>query len=113
MWYNVADEQISKLEQIDEMWYRRLFNLPKSTPKEGMYIETGKLPVRFIVMIRRLMYLWHVFHRDENELVHRFLSAQQLLTGQNDWISSVREDMKEIELNLTDEQIKKVSNEEK
>ena len=94
------------------MWYRKLFNLPKSSPKEGMYIESGKMPIRFIVMMRRLMYYWHVLHKDEDELLHRFMSAQQILTGRTDWITQVRKNMTDIELNLTDEQISKMSSDE-
>ena len=111
VWYNVSDEQMTKLEQIDEMWLRKLFSLAKSAPKEGLYIESGKMPIRFIVMERRLMYLWHILHRDESELLQRFLSAQQLWTGKHDWISQVRKNMSEIKLNLTDEQIKNMSKE--
>ena len=112
VWYNVSDEQLSKLELIDEMWYRKLFNLPTSSPKEGMYIESGKMPIRFIVMMRRLMYYWHVLHKDEDELLHRFMSAQKIWTGRTDWITQVRKNMTDIELNLTDEQISKMSSDE-
>ena len=112
VWYNVSDYQISKLEQIDEMWMSKLFCLAKSAPKEGIYIETGKMPIRFIVMIRRLMYFWHVLNKNENELVNRFLSAQQIWTGSQDWISQVRKNMSEINLKLTDKQITEMKNED-
>ena len=38
VWYNITDKQISKLEQIDEMYFRKLFSLPRSAPRAGMYI---------------------------------------------------------------------------
>ena len=44
----------SKLEQIDEMWIRKMFSLAKSAPKEGIYIESEKMLIRFILMIRGL-----------------------------------------------------------
>ena len=58
------------------------------------------------------MYFWHVLHRNENELVNRFLSAQQIWTGRNDWISQVRKNISEINLKLTDKQITDMKNEE-
>ena len=70
------------------------------------------MPIRFIVMMRRLMYYWHVLHKDEDELLHRFMSAQQIWTGRTDWITQVRKNMTDIELNLTDEQISKMSSDE-
>ena len=111
VWYNVSDNQISKLEKIDEMWFRRMFNLAKSAPREGMYIECGKMPVRFIVIMRRLMYFWHILHKDESELLSRFLSAQQLSASQTDWIQQVRKNMSDIKLYLSDAQITNMSKE--
>ena len=63
------------------------------------------MPIRFIVMMRRILYLWNILHRNEDELVNRFLSAQQIWTSKKDWIQQVRKNMKEINLNLTDTQI--------
>ena len=94
VWYNVSDDQLSKLEQIDEMWFRKLFSLAKSAPKEGLYMECGKMPIRFIVMMRRILYLWNILQRNEDELVNRFLSAQQIWTSKKDWIQQVRKNMK-------------------
>ena len=42
IWYNVATQEYRKLETIDEMYFRRIFNVPISTPKESFYIETGQ-----------------------------------------------------------------------
>ena len=39
VWYNVHKEQIEKLEQIDEMYIRKMFNVAKTVPKVGLYIE--------------------------------------------------------------------------
>ena len=76
-----------------------------------MYIECGKMPIRHLVMMRRLMFYWHILHKDEDELLYRFLSAQQLSTSQNDWIHQVRKDMSNIKLYLTDAQITNMTKE--
>ena len=60
IWYDVSKQEYKKLESIDEMFYRRLFNVQISTPKESLYIETGKLPIKFIIKTRRVMYWWQV-----------------------------------------------------
>ena len=91
---------------------RKLFSLATSAPKEGLYIESGKLPIRFLVMTRRIMYYWHILQREDDELIHRFMSAQQIWTDKNDWVAKVKKNMSEIQLNLTDVQIKALSNEE-
>ena len=111
VWYNVKDKQISKLEQIDQMFFRKLLNLPRSAPREGMYIECGKLPVRFILKTRRLMFFWHVLNKDKHEILYKFLSAQQLSSSRTDWIRQVRKDMSEIKLEISDGEIKNMSKE--
>ena len=103
---------IQYLEQIDEMWYRKMFSLAKSAPKEGMYIESGKMPIRFIIMTRRLPCFHNILHKNEDELLNRFLFAQQVWTGKKDWICQVRKNMTEIGSNLTDQEIEKMSYEE-
>ena len=111
VWYNVKDKQISKLEQIDQMFFRKLLNLPRSAPREGMYIECGKLPVRFILKTRRLMFFWHVLNKDKHEILYKFLSAQQLSSSRTDWIRQVRKDMSEIKLEISDVEIENMSKE--
>ena len=49
-----------------------------------------------IVMMRRMMYYWHVLHTDENKLLRRFISAHQIWTGRTDWISQVEKNMTDI-----------------
>ena len=72
VWYNTTKDQYSKLERIDEMFLRRIFNVPISVPKESLYIETGSLSVKYLIKIRRLMYLWHLLHVDKKEIIYKF-----------------------------------------
>ena len=111
VWYKVTEKQLTKLEQIDEMLFRKLFNLPCSAPRVGMYAECGRIPIRHLIKQRRLMYFWHILHKDKKELLFKFLEAQELSTSSNDWICQVRKDMSEISLNLSDEQISTMSKE--
>ena len=105
VWYNLTKKQVSKLEKVDEMFFRNLFSLAKSAPKEGMFIECGKMPIRFVIIMRRIMFYWSVLHRDENELLHKFLTAQQLSTSKTDWMQQVRKNISDLQLNLSDSEI--------
>ena len=109
VWYNVKDSQIEKLEQIDEMYLRKMFNVAKTAPKVGLFIECGKLPVKFIVKMRRIMYYWHILHRDEDELLFKFFSVQKYSPSEGDWVCQVKKDMKEVKLELSEAEIKSLS----
>ena len=51
------------------------------------------------------MFYWSVLHRDQNELLHKCLTAQQLSPAKNDWIKQVRKNIFDLQLNLNDNQI--------
>ena len=38
---------------------------PAKTPIEALYLELGATPIKFLLMMRRLMYLNHMPHDDE------------------------------------------------
>ena len=70
VWYNVTKKEYETLEKVDEMFYRRLLDVPLSVPKESLYIEGGKIPIRFIIKMRRMMYWWHLVHIDKTEVLY-------------------------------------------
>ena len=109
IWYNVSKDQIRKLEQVDEMFLMKLFHVPNSVPRLSLYIECAKLPVKYVCQSRRLLYYWHILHLDESELLNKFYLAQSLKPGKNDWVLQIAKDKKELKINLSDEQVKKMS----
>ena len=60
-------------------------------------------------MSRRLNFLHYLLNEDENSLVGRFLQAQVECSGRGDWITTVKADMEELEMNMTLEDIKMLS----
>jgi hypothetical protein len=91
------------------MFMRKIFNLPRSAPRVSLYAECGKLPIRYIIKTRRLLYYWHILHLEEKELVYKFYLGQKFKPSRNDWILTVQKDMDEIGLQLTEKEIKEMS----
>ena len=108
-WYGVTKDQYRKLEQVDEMLLMNLFQVPKSVPRLSLYIECAKLPVRFVCQARRLLYNWHILHVEESELLFKFYSAQQLKPGKNDWVRQIEKDKNELNISLSDQEVKKMT----
>ena len=107
IWYNVTNSQYSKLEEIDEMFFMKLFEVPRSVPKLSLYAECAKIPLRFMIKTRRLMYYWHILNLDEDELLYKFYLAQSLRPCKTDWSETIKQDMSDIDLQMSEEQIKK------
>ena len=59
---------------------------------EWIYADCGKQNRKAFIQIRRLMYLWHVLSRDENELISRVYSAQTNCNNTGDWVRLVQAD---------------------
>ena len=56
-----------------------------------LYLETGTIPIRFIIKQRRLNYLHNLLTRKENELISKVYFAQKRKTSKNDWAKTVKD----------------------
>ena len=74
-----------------------------------LYLETGCKPIRFIIQTRRLMFLQYILKEDPNSLISKFFHAQDCQPMKNDWALACRNDMEELELNLTFDEIRNMS----
>ena len=49
VWYSASDTLIEDLEEVDELLLRKILNGHSKTPKEALYLETGVVPIRYII----------------------------------------------------------------
>ena len=106
VWYDITKTEYQKLESIDETWLRRLVNVQISVPKESLSIETGKLPVKYIIKMRRVMYWWHLVNLSKDELLNKVYKAQKMSPNKGDWVEQLEKDKKELGLQISDEEVK-------
>ena len=109
VWHSLTKSQIEDLEVIDRILLRDILKAHCKTGLEWIYADTGKLNLRSLIQIRRLMYLWHINSRDESELINRIYSTQIISQSVGDWVKHVAADKLELDIHLTDEEIQGVS----
>ena len=89
IWYNVKEEEEKKLSKVDEYLLRSILGAPSKTPKEALFLETGCIPIQFILKMRRAMYLHHILKRPPGELIRKFMKPKnvnlQKVTGLKQW----------------------------
>ena len=68
--------------------FKSVFQSPFSTPIAAYYLETGAIPIRFVLIGRRLMYLWTILQKNEEELVSKVYQAQKLFPVKDDFVIS-------------------------
>ena len=108
-WYGITKKQMEEIDRIDIMFMKKLFNAKNNVAKEIYYLESGKLPAKFILISRRLNFLRHIINSDKNGLLFKFYSIQKDCPVKNDWVLQVEIDRKEINLDLSDDDFTSLS----
>ena len=91
-WHAVSEKEIKLLETVDEYLLRSLVKGHSKTPLEFLYLEAGAMPISFIIICRRLMYLQTIIKRPEHELVRRVYAAQKSEPIKGDFYNLVQDD---------------------
>ena len=98
-WHGVTEKQVKSLEAIDESLLRTIMKAHSKTPKEFLYLESGALPLRFIIAQRRILFMKHITERHDSDLLKRVFVAQREAPSHGDFVKIVEKDLKD--LNLT------------
>ena len=88
---------------------RRVLSAHSKTPMEMLYLECGYIPVQFILKSRRLNFLWYILQQDPKSLLFEFFNAQLNNPIKGDWILTVKDDLKDLKIDLNFDSIKKLS----
>ena len=107
-WYNVTNTELELLESVDVRFLRKLLKAPRGTPKEMLYLELGCIPLRELIIKRRILFLHYILNESESSIILKFFNAQLKNRKPKDWISSVFRDLKELKIEKTIEEIKEM-----
>ena len=109
-WHRLFLYQIEKLEEVDKSFLRQLFNCHSKTAIEFLFSESGTIPIRIQISVRRLMYWWHILSVNKSEIIFRVYSAQKLSPVSGDWITLLEMDKQQFNIRLSDEDVASTSN---
>ena len=107
-WYNVTKPELELLETVDLQFLRSVLKVPKSTPKEILYLEMGCVPFRDLIRKRRISFLHYILNENQNSMLYKFLMCQMKNQKPKDWISQVIKDLKDLKIDLEVEDLKKM-----
>ena len=108
VWHNFKKKQVERLEKIDEEFLRKLLNAPAKTPKVSLYIETGKIPIRFIIQSSLLMYWKHLVSVSQDRLISKFYKTQKNSPVRGDWVILLEKDKKYFDIDIEDHKLKEI-----
>ena len=112
VWYNINEHELRKLEQVDEKLLLMILNCSSQVTHETLYLELGLMPIRFIIKLRRIIYFQHILHQKPNNfLIYNFLLAQIEEPKRNDWASTVKADLEELNIDSSISEIEAMKSE--
>ena len=106
--YGLKTTDVEKLEKCDHDFFRQLFRSGAGTPIESFYLATNTLPLRHVIIGRRLMFLWSILNKSESDLTRKCLTAQLINSVKNDLASTFIKDMETFGIALTMDEISKM-----
>ena len=111
IWYNLTKDEIEEFESLDRLFFRRLLEVPITTPTEAYYLECGVLPINVIIKARRNNYLQSILKKDKWGMVYSFFITQWYSPCKGDLTDQVRQDLIDfsIHLNLLKANLQKYS----
>ena len=104
-WQGISVEDIESMSRVDEALLRGLLSAHSKTPKEALFLETGLIPLKYIVTSRRLMYLQTILKRKKDEVTRKIYEAQKLNPSKGDFIELIKADKGIVSLELSDNEI--------
>ena len=107
--FNLNQKHIKSLEDCDRYLWQQLFNCPRTASIEGFHIETNTMPIRFYIIGRKFMFLWNLLRKSSEELVKRVFQLQADFPTDKSWVSNVRKDLKNFNINYTFEELARFS----
>ena len=108
-WHDIDDKDIIPWEKVDEALLRGLVSAQAKTPIEALYLETNSLSIRFILKIRRIMYLQNILRKDETEMIRKIYETQKINPSPGDFYKIVTKDMTDVGLMLSENEISRMS----
>ena len=89
------------------------FDCSPKVPSEMLYLETSEIPIKYVVIARRLLYLQTILKRHDNEITKIIYTAMKENPLKNDWIELITTDKELLpKESKDDEDIKKLTNDE-
>ena len=98
IWYNLSESDIKKFEYLDRLFFRRLFNVPETTPREAFYLEMGVVPINILLKGRRVKYLHNILKQNKNSMLYTVFITQWHNPCKGDWTEQVKIDLEDLNI---------------
>ena len=111
-WDNLSNQDLAQLQVIQLRFLKRILQVPKSTPNCLVFMELGVVPIKYEIKSRQLNFLHQILTLERDDPVRRCFGEQERFPYEKNWVSEVRESLKVLQLQQSDDEIAEMSKEE-
>ena len=108
-WVNYKENDIRILEQCDELLLSRILDCDGKTSNTMKYLELGAIPIRFLIMKRKILFLQYISKQDKKSMIYNVLKAIQNEPMKNDFVTTCKKYIETLKMNITFEEMEKIS----
>ena len=108
-WVNYTDKDVRILEQCDEILLTKIMDCGTNSSNAMKYLELGVVPVRFEIMKRKLGFLQYILKQNKDSMIYKILKVTSESSVKNDFVYTCKKYMKTLNLEITFEEIEKMS----
>ena len=90
---------------IDNMILRTIFVAQSKVPVETLYLETSTLSIKYVISVRRMLYLKTILSRHEDEVIRRVYQAMKERSLKGNLYIRVASDFEQVGMPMDEEVI--------
>ena len=108
-WINITTKDLETLKKPDTMLHRNILSTCGNPSKVFMCLELGLIPVNFVIMEKRLSFLRYILTEPMNTMIRQVYEELKNESRKGDFVDLVRRDMDDLNIELSDDEIKLVN----
>ena len=106
---NITKQDLTKLEMPDKALARLVLDTHGNPSTAFMYLELGLLPVRFLIMKKRLNFLRCILNESMDSMIRKRFEVLKTDNRKGDFVDLVNQDLRDNNIELTENEIKDTS----
>ena len=108
-WIKLTKRDLEDLEKPDMMLLRKVLGTKANPSKCFMQLELGVLPVKYVIMQRRMTFLHHILNQSTESMIHKVFQALKEDSRIGDFIALTNIDRAELNIAFSDIEIRDIS----
>ena len=105
-WINVTKKDIEDLEKPDICLLRKIMSKSGNPSKCFLQLELGIIPVKFVMMQKRMSFLYYILNESMDSIVNQVYITQKEDSRKGDFIQLTNEDRVTLNIEYEDDEIK-------